>query len=217
MIYTFRENYEPELTIFLSRLSPGDVVVDVGANLGIYTLLAAARVQPTGRIIALEPTPTTCRYLRQSVNLNSFENVSVIQAGLGAHRGIASLTTHPDSSRNSLVTDGRNRGGVTILPLDEVVEGAAVTKVTCLKIDVEGMEGAVLEGAARTLRLHRPWILVEMNAGAAESAGLDPDSARRQLVTVGYRLEVLQYGRLVSSSNPSTAGVTNVMAFPTAR
>src|SRR5580765_7707639 len=75
--------YEPaEIAWVLARLEPGDVFVDVGANIGVFTVMAAKRVGPTGRVIAFEPSPSVIRYLEENVRLNELTNVTVCPLAL---------------------------------------------------------------------------------------------------------------------------------------
>jgi FkbM family methyltransferase len=138
------------LAFFRHYLKPGDVVVDVGANIGDTVLAAAAQVGPTGRVIAIEPHPRTFRYLQDNVALNRVNNVETIGVAAGAAPGTVAFSNDRRDDMN------RVDGGplqVRVERLDDLVR--AVGKVALLKIDVEGYEKFVLEGAPSLLQRTR--------------------------------------------------------------
>jgi FkbM family methyltransferase len=154
--------YEPHLTAVFERYcQPGMTVVDVGANLGYYSLLAAHLVGPDGRVVALEPNSENCRLLLSSLRLNSVTNVELLPVAADVSPGWAYYATHVGS--NGGLVDGRDllaRPG-TVVPtfaLDDLVSGP----VAFLKMDVEGAEGRVVEGATRIIEHDRPIITTEL-------------------------------------------------------
>jgi FkbM family methyltransferase len=154
--------YEPHLTAVFERYcQPGMTVVDVGANLGYYTLLASKRVGPSGRVISLEPNSENCRLLLSSLRLNGITNVELIPVAADAATGWAYYSTHVGSN-GGLIDDGdllRHPGVVVpTFRLDEIVDGP----VGFLKMDVEGAEGRVVKGAAKLIARDRPIITTEL-------------------------------------------------------
>jgi FkbM family methyltransferase len=147
-LYTGLPEYDDML--FTDRfLRPGDVVIDVGANIGLYSLLAASRVGD-GRVIALEPHPVASGRLRENVALNSMRNIEVRAEAAGAESGAARLTANFDTT-NYIVLEGAppDSIGIPLIPLDDLVRSGE--KVALVKIDAEGFEAAVLAGAGRLL------------------------------------------------------------------
>lgn len=136
---------------FAARLlKPGDVVVDVGANIGLYSLLAASRVGD-GRVIAFEPHPVAATRLRENIDLNKLHSVEVRVEAVGSSAGEARLTADLDTANYIVVGDDDSRTvGVPVSTLDDVVE--AGRPVALVKLDTEGFESAVLAGAGRLLR-----------------------------------------------------------------
>lgn len=148
-VYCGLHEFEP-MGFVLHALRPDDLFVDVGANVGSYTVLAAGACEARG--IAVEPEPSACRALHDNLRLNALEaRVAVVQAALGAAPGQARFTTLL-GPMNHVLTDARDDvpGAleVPVTTLDAVLGSQAAT---LLKIDVEGYESAVLAGAARTL------------------------------------------------------------------
>lgn len=154
--------YEPHLTsVFERYCRPGMTVVDVGANLGYYSLLAAKLVGPSGRVIALEPNSENCRLLLSSLRLGGFTNVELIPVACDRSVGWAYYSTHVGSN-GGLIDDGDllAHPGVVVptFRLDDIVKGP----VGFLKMDVEGAEGRVVGGATQLIERNRPIITTEL-------------------------------------------------------
>jgi len=155
-------DYEPHLTAVFERYCrPGMTVVDVGANLGYYALLAARLVGASGRVVALEPNSENCRLLLSSLRLGGVTNVELIPVACDAAPGWAYYSTHVGSN-GGLVDDNDllGRPGVVVptFRLDDVVSGP----VHFLKLDVEGAEGRVVRGATKVLERDRPIVTTEL-------------------------------------------------------
>jgi FkbM family methyltransferase len=146
-----RHVYDRDLAFYRRFLRPGDAVVDVGANIGLATLVAAKIVGSTGRIVAVEPHPRTFEYLRDNVQLNGLTDVVQLYCvAVGEREGQRRIVEFPgDDSQNHL--DGGDHGGVrvAVVPLDSLLTSQGPTAL--LKLDVEGYEKFVLDGANRTL------------------------------------------------------------------
>lgn len=155
-----RGTHEPVQTVICQRLlAPGASFIDVGANIGWYTIHAAARVGRQGRVIAVEPDPDNCRLLRASVTANGFKNVQIFEAAAAQANGQAILSKSPQNfgDHRLLADDNRQQITVRTLTLDEIDPG----KVDFVKIDTQGTEAKVLAGAAGILGRDRPTILLE--------------------------------------------------------
>lgn len=185
------ESYAPEIRALLSeRLSPGMRVADVGANIGLLTLLAARLVAPSGQVWAVEPAPDNLAWLRRNLALNGELPVTVVAAAAGAvperrrlHLGKLG-TTH---SLDSPGPDGRSVP-VDVLPLDRAIEG----RVDLVKIDAEGHEIEVLAGMERLLAAEPPPLLIiEWSPSLLRRAGHRAEELPRFLEARGYRLTVL--------------------------
>jgi len=188
------KDHEPETVALLERaLAPGQVFVDVGANIGYLTLLAAARVGPAGRVVAVEPGPDNLHFLRRNLEVNGFANVRVVAAAAGACRTEATLHLSPVSTIHSLHAPAEPGAGsssiaVAQVRLDELLEAPP----DLVKIDVEGAELEVLAGMTGWLEAGAPpALVVEWNPRALRAAGVEPGELPRALERLGYALELL--------------------------
>lgn len=155
----------PEQEAFARTVRPGDVVFDLGANAGFYTLLSAKLAGPTGRVVAFEPVPRNLGYLRRHLAINGCENVTVVAAAVADRLGRARFHDGPAHTVGALADEGEAIEGeyeVDVTTIDDVA--GVVPKV--IKIDVEGAEAAVLRGARRVLREVRPILLLSTHSTA---------------------------------------------------
>jgi FkbM family methyltransferase len=183
-LYTGLPEYDDML--FTARfLKPGDMVIDVGANIGLYSLLAASKTG-SGRVVALEPHPVAAERLRENVGLNGLRNVEVRAEAAGAETGSAQLTTNLDTV-NHIVPDGAVAGtiSVPVLTLDSLVGSGE--QVALVKLDAEGFESEVLAGAGGLLhdRAVTAWI-VELR-GHGGRYGSEDNSVLERFERFGYR------------------------------
>jgi FkbM family methyltransferase len=156
-------DHEPELPLVRSLLRKEDTFVDVGANIGVYSVVAAVR---GARVLAFEPNASARAMLTANLALNDVEDrVQVLPCALADFNGRARFTTDLESS-NHLETNSEDGGEtVEVRELDATLEPRS--GVTLMKIDAEGFDEAVLRGARGTLERERPVVIVETWAGAA--------------------------------------------------
>ncbi len=184
------EDFEPETTARLPQVvASGSSCVDVGANIGLYTVLLARAAGRGGRVWALEPAAENMRFLEANVRLNRLKQVETAQLAAGACHRQRSLFLQPSGIINSLYRRGERRrrrgdfggGG----PVPELVE-----RFDFCKIEVEGAELEVLEGMTSVLEEGRVDLPVEWHPRMQCAAGHDSGTLPRRLVELGYRLEV---------------------------
>lgn len=143
---------------FAEHVSSADVVFDIGANVGFYTLLAARRVGPRGEVTAFEPLPRNIDFLRQHVELNNLENVTVVQAAVAESEGTSRFSTQEGFLEGHLVDKGGME--VEMVSIDAFVNSRNARSPNVMKIDVEGAELQVLKGAYGVLASARPIIFL---------------------------------------------------------
>lgn len=211
LVYLLRDHADADALAVLPLLRPGQVVVDVGANLGLLTLAFARAVGPAGRVLAVEPAEETFGALERQVRINDLKHVTAIHAALADKPGAMRLYHHADPGRNSLVAGASDDGEeVPVTTLDALLAEHGIGRVDVLKIDVEGAEPLVLAGAAKTLG-HRPVVVFEIHSQAANRTA-DPHAAWTALAALGYGFRVVTEGGLSPVTSPPTT-VSNVVAI----
>jgi FkbM family methyltransferase len=161
--------WEMWLTQFVARLlRPGMVAVDVGANMGYYSVLFCDLVGPQGRVIAVEPLPSTVTLLRRTLELNGFAGRSrVLPVAAGAASGAGQMRVPEGEPKNATLVAARAGGDmpgkdeVPIMALDEILHGES--GVDFIKIDAEGFEEQVMLGLEATIERWKPSIVLEFN------------------------------------------------------
>lgn len=199
------DNYEPAETRFvMDRLAPGDTFVDIGANVGWFTIHAADRVGPTGRVHSFEPRTQTHSLLTRSIADNGFEDrCTVHKLALGAEQAQSRLvwmpgTENPGGSRlvrdATEFVDDMEGEPIRMAPLDSIdIQG----KVPVVKLDVEGAEAMVLGGARQFLARHRPVILTEIFGFALRHVSqVDVPQFVELIQSNGYRVHGLAKGEI---------------------
>lgn len=146
------------LQLLISLVRPGDVVYDIGANMGIHAVFLGQAVGTLGRILAFEPEPHYCERLRGNTALNDVQNVRVFCLALGDHAHLSELlpsergTAAPRLAENSATEGAEPKGqSVQVIEGDSLIESENLPTPRMVKIDVEGHEYAVLRGLRRTL------------------------------------------------------------------
>lgn len=148
--YLSEENYREEQEFFRRYLRPDDDVIDVGANIGFFTLIFSTLVGKFGKVYAFEPHPRIYKYLQGNLVLNKVDNVYAFNLALGNKSGTVKFSDKKGDDINSVVVDDDSGITVPAKRLDAV--GIESVSVSLLKIDVEGYEKFVLEGAGHTLQ-----------------------------------------------------------------
>jgi FkbM family methyltransferase len=144
-----------------SLIRPGTVVYDIGAHVGYLTMVMARCVGPQGRVIAFEPLPLNCRYLRGHLRANRLHNVALRQACVAECNGPVCFQAQGGSGRGRLQAGS---GGVfEAVSLDEEIGAGRLLPPDLIKMDVEGAEVLALRGAIHTLRAHRPTLIVSVH------------------------------------------------------
>ncbi len=193
-----------------SFLRPGDTFVDIGANIGLFTLIAASIVGPEGRVWSFEPTPETFARLTRNVQTNAFDNVGCHQLAVSDSIGEMEITKSVDGfdAWNSLATPkmGNSFANAKIRTTTWdafAQEHKLLNRVTMMKIDVEGWENRVLVGGRNVLSgANAPVLQVEFTDGAAVAANSSCRELYESLVGMGYRMFVFDPGPSVLVPDP---------------
>jgi FkbM family methyltransferase len=183
--------YDAKIIARMERLlEPNAVVLDVGANIGAYTIQLGRRLRGNGRLIAIEPVPANVQRLRQNIEANGLTGmVDVVNVAVADHDGIVHLRGAKGSegrAGNAVVADSGVAASVTTL--DSVVETRGILRCDLIKLDIEGCEFSALRGAVRLLRRCKPVLYLELNAHWMRHFGWTVRDLHAYLAPLGYEL-----------------------------
>jgi FkbM family methyltransferase len=180
--------FEKEMEFWRNSIQSGMTVIDVGANVGIYTFSAAQQVGKAGKVLAVEPFSGCVRCLQETCQINQLSQVKVCAGAASDRSGTVRLALHSASEMNEVIFDQIESKGkveeVSCFTLDSLIESEKLDRVDFLKIDAEGHEVQVLLGSDRILSEFAPVILYENIAG---SKGSNIPVAEL-LISKGYQL-----------------------------
>jgi FkbM family methyltransferase len=186
-------SYEHEKQRAVQRaIKPGDVVYDIGANVGFYTLLSSILTGDQGRIYAFEPLPGNLRYLREHLKINHISNCTVIEAAAAREDGEARFDPSPGRCEGRLSATGTIV--VRTVALDSLLRQGIIRPPSLLKIDIEGGEVECLHGAAQTIKSSRPIIFLATHGPGLQAACVE------MLAEWGYRVRPLDARTIEDSS-----------------
>jgi len=180
--------HEPDETeLFKTLVKPSMVVVDIGANIGYYSLIAAKLVDEVGKVYAFEPEPNNYKLLLANIAANCLSNVVPIQKAVSNKVGTMRLFLDKGNwgahtlSADNIETELRGTIEVETTTLDAFFKNEMSTAVDIIKMDVQGAEGLVLEGAVEILRQNNVKILMEFWPQGLRNLGTDPISLLKAL------------------------------------
>jgi FkbM family methyltransferase len=188
--------YEPQETSLLCRiLSPGMTFVDVGANWGYFSLLAAGLVESAGRVIALEPNPRMFARLETNITRNGMTNVVLRQLAASDRVGTMTLAEYDEEGENFGISrlvevshPTRDFFQVESCPLDALLDSIGIACVDLVKIDVEGAEDLALAGMKTGLERHRyRRLLLELHPSLLAERSKETEHVLHWLINAGYR------------------------------
>ena len=194
-----RGDWEATITeLFARLLSVGDLVIDVGANFGHYTMVAANRIGEDGIVIAFEPHPHVFSQLQENAALLPKKNYRLEPLLLGAEAG--EITLHASLSNpggHSVAVANMRLSGeqltVRMVSLDDFLHASGVDRpVSFIKIDAEGYEGRVIDGAMRTIASHKPVLFLQLTPDQLRNVGDSHERVLRLFDELGYVAIVLR-------------------------
>ena len=177
----------------VTKLTDGMAFIDIGANAGVFALVAAQRVGPGGRVVAFEPASGTFQLLMENIGLNRFSNVVAVNAALGVRTGMARFEVSPTHSGKAHLSD---RGSAEILQVgpaeaQPLLLALAGDRETIVKIDVEGAELLVLRAIAPFLQSARvSSVVAEIDPDLLSRFGTTPEDVYRALGDLGFHAEM---------------------------
>ena len=179
--------------IFRAGIKPGDTVLDIGANEGFFSALAARLAGPAGTVIAVEPQQRLQDVLRINLALNGTGTTHVCQCAIGAESGGTvelSLAPPGNTGSSSILNRYRWGGGVERVPVrsvPEILDELAIDRVDFVKVDVEGYESQVVPSLMPLLEAGRiGTLLLDYHAAILQAAGVDPRMLHAAIVGANY-------------------------------
>ena len=185
--YVLREQqdfFEDELPFVRQLLQPGQKVIDIGANYGVYTLPMAQKVGASGHVWAFEPASSTAQFLARGIAENGFEHVILEQKAMSSAPGSAQLAFHVQAELRSIVhgaaaPDGSEK--VSLVTLDDCMDRFRWQDIELIKIDAEGEEANIIKGGRRFFATLAPLVQYELRSAADVNIDLI-----RQFGAIGY-------------------------------
>jgi FkbM family methyltransferase len=195
VIYDKRD-YEPhETQVLRNTLKPGMTFVDVGANIGYFTVLAAKLVGQTGKVVAFEPEPHNHHLLRRNVSRNRLTNVSMLRCALGATPGTAMIHRSATNFGDHRIYGDANSAALTqvsVETFDRAIAGQGVRLPDVVKMDTQGFECHILHGMEQFFAAGHPaTVLTEYWPHGMTRSGGDPTAFLQSFANHGFTASVL--------------------------
>ena len=220
--------YEPNQFYFLSKfLKKGMVFIDVGANVGLYSLFTSRLVGKTGQVVAIEPSRREFYRLTQNLKMNKTKNIKALKLALGNSNAIKKLNVavSPYDGHNSFGTFGYettkidHTEEVVTKTLDKLILETKMKQIDAIKIDVEGAELTVLKGGLRTLKLLKPLLLMELSDRTLRKQGSNSNQIWKLLTRLSYIIYEFNQssGKLREARQKKNYDGENIIAIPSDR
>ncbi len=211
--------FEKQEQLFVaSVLNEGDYFIDIGANIGLFTLIAANIVGPNGRVIAFEPTPKTFSRLLENIELNQFKNIDAYNIGLSdfPKKLTFNISSNGYDAWNSFATSDfsilNEQIMVDVSTLDFELTKYDKSKIKLVKIDVEGWEKFVLKGGVEFIKNYSPQLLIEFTEENTFAAGYMVQEVYDLMVELGYKWYSIQETALVPAQKQLHYPYENLVA-----
>jgi FkbM family methyltransferase len=191
------ENYERE--VFKQFCREGATVVDIGANIGLYTVIAARNVGKSGKVISIEPHPESFRLLQTTIEVNGLNQVHGFNLAAGdTSKTVALFVTDENKADSRIYDESSKRQSVPtqMVDLDSLLAANGIDRVDLIKMDIQGAEGLALRGMAKTLANNATIVLIaEFWPWGIEQTGESASNFLRDLRSEGFRFSEIDEDR----------------------
>ena len=162
-----QNGFEPKMVkLFQTLIKDYDLVMDIGANIGCTSILFGELAE---QVISFEPSTTTFNLLQKNIQQSGLENITLLNHALGSSNIISEITYSPENrsggfvSNKTRISEGHVTEKIKIRKLDDIIGDLEIQKIDFIKIDVEGFEKEVIEGARNAIEKFRPIVVLELN------------------------------------------------------
>lgn len=215
--------YEPiETEFFCRQVKKNSVVIDIGANIGYYTLIAARSVGENGKVFSFEPNPVNFSILRKNIALNGYKNVEAVPMAVSNFTGKTKLYLSEDNSGDHRIYDshdGRQYLEIKTIALDDYFEDSSLS-INLVKIDAQGCEYAIFQGAANLFKKNDVKVIVEFWPVGLKMFGTEPEEFLNLLSEYGFhifklemtkrKIEPIKNSELLKEYTPQKGNWTNL-------
>jgi len=196
------DDFENKTINYFSKVvKKGMTVFDIGANIGIYTLIASQNIKQNGRVYSFEPAEWSYNRLQQNINLSKYNNIIINKFGISDFTGEIKFHICEDDAYNSIgnrpMKDVISVKTIKVFSLDDYVILNKIGRIDIIKVDTEGAEYLVFKGAEKTLMKHSPTIFFEYNPYAAKGYEFSSLEALRLVESYGYHCYEFVEERLI--------------------
>lgn len=153
-----------KMKLFKKLVKPNMTILDIGVNKGYFSLLSAKLMKDKGNILSFEPDPDNCKWIKKSIAANNYKSIRLFQIALFNKNGKKTFFKGAKSGHHSLIKNS-GLGSTTIQTqkLDDFIDEENITKINLIKIDVEGADIEVLEGAQKLLKNQSPKLIIDIH------------------------------------------------------
>lgn len=197
-------------------LKPGDIIFDVGANFGYYSIILSSALRKQCTVHAFEPNPPTCDRLLKNIELNDLGDViNVHRIGLSDTEGRGSMIERSDNSGAATIDTTSDEGSAILTTLDEFCEAQRIDRIDFMKIDIEGFEERLIHGGSHSLGKLKPKILIELNPPTLARENSSVERIAELLGNLGYKLYASHRRKLLPLERlPQGDEIVNALCLP---
>jgi len=195
---SIKKVYEPlETEIVENEVKPGDFVLDIGANIGYFTLIFARFVGDNGKVFAFEPEPITFKLLEKNIQINNYKNVILEQKAVSDKRGKLKLYISEENNGDHRIYESvekRNSIEIESVYIDGYLSNQYINKIKFIKMDIQGAEGLAIQGMKKLLETNEKIkLLTEFAPCSLKICGTDPKEFLEILLKLGFKLYYTDY------------------------
>lgn len=215
-LYLFNTYEECELKFLERNLKSGDTFIDIGANIGIYSLTAASLVKKSGKVIAFEPFTKNHEKLNKHLSINNFKNIIIEKLAISDKAGQITIYINEQEQNcgmaSTIEQTYTTKENIQAVTLDEYMAGKNIQHIKLIKMDIEGAEFKALQGMQQTLKKYRPILLIELDEQILDRAKIFKDDIINFLKKFNYQMfAICSDGSLTNKSLQEKACSNNVV------